>query len=222
LLIRHLRTETDVGVAVPQLVNVDGSRQPNTYRRFPNLVTLFVDFCIPVGYTLSHVPDLHPHVLPPSRIRTGARVAHATGAALAVRREAYEDAGPLDEGYFLYLEETEWLERVQRRGWAIELVPDAVVVHRTRGGGDAADVPSPHYLPSAYRYLGEHGTSETAIDATLLLSTLCSCMTLVAVAALSPSRRARALRMARRYARLASYVTERRFCFDQWRIADGR
>jgi GT2 family glycosyltransferase len=210
LLVRHLRTNSDVGVAVPQIMDVDGAPQPNAYRRFPNLITVFVDFCIPVGHTLAHVPRLHPHVLPPSRVRVGARVAHATGAALAVQREAYEEAGPFDEGYFLYLEETDWLERVQHRGWAVELVPEARVVHRVRGGGAAAHVPSLHYLPSAYRYLGERGTSETAIDATLLLSTLLSRLTLLAAAALRPSRRPQLLKMARGYAGLASYVAQRR------------
>jgi GT2 family glycosyltransferase len=137
-------------------------------------------------------------------------VAHATGAALAVRRRAYEEAGPLDEGYFLYFEETEWLERVQRHGWAVELVPEARVMHRVRGGGDPARVPSPQYLPSAYRYLRKHGAGENAIDATLFLSILLSRLTLLAVAAFWPSRRARSLRMAKGYADLASYVAHRR------------
>jgi GT2 family glycosyltransferase len=196
-------------VAAPRLLYPDGRPQPNVYRRFPNLLTLFVDFCAPVGHALAHAPGLHPYVLPPGA-RGRRAVAHATGAALAVRRRAYDDAGPLDEGYFLYLEETEWQRRVRRSGWSVESVPEACVVHRVRGGGEAAEVPSPHYLPSAYRYLRAQGTSETAIDVTLVAGAVTSQLALRAVAALSSSRRRSALRQAEGFRDVVRYVRRRR------------
>jgi len=52
------------------------------------------------------------------------------GPLMAVTREALATLGPLDEEYFLYYEETEWLWRARRRGVSLQVVPTAGVVHR--------------------------------------------------------------------------------------------
>jgi GT2 family glycosyltransferase len=128
---------------------------------------LAVDLCLPLGNVLQRLPGLDPYRVPPERWRPGAPVAHVIGAALAIRRAAYEAAGPLDEGFFLYLEETEWQERVRRAGYRVELVPDAEVVHLVRGGGDEALAPSPHFLASMRRYLRMRGHRERVVDAVI-------------------------------------------------------
>jgi GT2 family glycosyltransferase len=48
------------------------------------------------------------------------------GAAVMLRSEAVREAGMLDESYFLYFEETEYLFVMGRRGWSVECVPAAV------------------------------------------------------------------------------------------------
>jgi GT2 family glycosyltransferase len=55
---------------------------------------------------------------------------------MLVRRSAWEDVGPFDEGFFLYCEEVDWCMRAQARGWQIVHVPAATVVHH--GGVSAA------------------------------------------------------------------------------------
>jgi len=66
------------------------------------------------------------------------------GPLLAMRHETARRLGPLDEGYFLYYEETEWLWRARRSGARLALVPRSRVVHRwghsTRRHGDSAAV----------------------------------------------------------------------------------
>jgi GT2 family glycosyltransferase len=171
----HLDANPGCGVAAPRLLYGDGTPQPSAYKRPPNLAILTMELCLPVGW-LAEKLRLDPYRVAPSAWRTGARVAHAIGAALAIRRSAYEAAGPLDEGFFLYLEETEWQERVRRAGYTIELVPEAEVVHLVRGGGDESLAPSPHFLTSMRRYLALRGhrprTVGAAIDGALLLARL--------------------------------------------------
>lgn len=53
-----------------------------------------------------------------------------SGACFAIRRKALEQVGPLDEGFFLYFEETEFCLRAQRLGWSCWFVPAARVVHK--------------------------------------------------------------------------------------------
>ena len=151
-LVRHLDAHPHAGLVAPRLTGEDGDLQVNAYRRFPNLVTLFFDFAAPL-HPLGRT-RLHPHALPPTRFRGPAGpVAHVMGAAMLVRRAAYDAAGPLDEGYFLYLEETEWQRRLAAAGWEIHLEPAAHLVHLEHGSSDATVV-SPHFLDSAVRYHG--------------------------------------------------------------------
>jgi GT2 family glycosyltransferase len=52
------------------------------------------------------------------------------GALMAAPSEAVRRYGPLDEGYFLYYEETEWLWRARRQGARLGVAAGAKVVHR--------------------------------------------------------------------------------------------
>ncbi len=52
-----------------------------------------------------------------------------SGALLAFRRDAWRQVGPFDEGYRLYYEETDWLQRLRAAGLAARFVPAAEAVH---------------------------------------------------------------------------------------------
>ncbi|HEV2854641.1 MAG TPA: glycosyltransferase [Thermoanaerobaculia bacterium] len=52
-----------------------------------------------------------------------------SGSLLALRRTAWEEIGPFDEGFRLYFEETDWLLRAKRRGLPGRYVPGAEAVH---------------------------------------------------------------------------------------------
>lgn len=197
-LVEHLRERPRTGVAAPLLENDDGSLQVSGYRRFPGPFTLFVELCVPIGYALVRAPRLHPYAMSPAAIVAGERAAHVSGAALAIRRSAYEQAGPLDEGFFLYLEETEWQRRLGCAGWAIEFVPHARVRHLVRGGGQAALAPSRHFVASALRYMRLQGMNSLLARLTLSLALALSWVTLRTIAVL-PSKRAHARLQARAY-----------------------
>ena len=55
---------------------------------------------------------------------------YAHGAAMMVRREAVEKAGPMPEEYFLYYEELDWSERIHEAGYRIVYDPRATVFHK--------------------------------------------------------------------------------------------
>ena len=56
-----------------------------------------------------------------------------TGAAMLVRREAIAEVGGMDERYFLYFEEVDFMLQMRRAGWRIVHVPDARVLHDAGG-----------------------------------------------------------------------------------------
>ncbi len=197
-LLARLREHPQTGVAAPLLQDAAGALAANGYRRFPGLLTLAMDLCIPIGYALVHTPSLHPYAMSPAALRAGRTPAWVSGAAIAIRRAAYDQAGALDESFFLYFEETEWQQRLARRGWAIEIVPGAHVAHLMRGGGEDALVHSPYFVTSALRYLRMRGVPVAVSRAVLASSLALSWGTLRAIACL-PAKRAKAAAQARAY-----------------------
>jgi hypothetical protein len=58
-----------------------------------------------------------------------------TGACLCVRRAAADQVGLLDDGFFLYYEDTDWCYRMWRGGWEVHYLPDAVALHHYQQAG---------------------------------------------------------------------------------------
>jgi GT2 family glycosyltransferase len=52
-----------------------------------------------------------------------------TGAALAIRREAWTQAGPLDETYRFYVQDLDLCIRLRDAGWGVRVVPGWRVMH---------------------------------------------------------------------------------------------
>lgn len=200
-LVERLREHRRTGVVAPLLEDGEGNLVANGYRRFPGLLTLALDLCLPFGYAFAYAPRLHPYAIAPAALRAGVQPVHVCGAALAIRREAYERVGPFDESFFLYLEETEWQRRVARAGWAIELEPAARVRHLVRGGGEEALVPSLHFVTGALRYLRMQHVPPILARAVFALALVLSWVALRLIACV-PSKRARATQQARAYGAL--------------------
>ena len=62
------------------------------------------------------------------RRRNGSRA-----GCVLLRRTALEDVGGLDEGFFLYSEETDLFRRLSRRGWEPGFEPQATAYHKCNG-----------------------------------------------------------------------------------------
>ncbi len=55
---------------------------------------------------------------------------YAHGAAMLVRRDAIEKAGPMPENFFLYYEEMDWCERIRDAGYRVWIEPNAKIFHK--------------------------------------------------------------------------------------------
>lgn len=55
---------------------------------------------------------------------------YAHGAAMMVRRDALEAAGPMPQTYFLYYEEMDWCESFRRAGYQIHTQLSALIYHK--------------------------------------------------------------------------------------------
>jgi N-acetylglucosaminyl-diphospho-decaprenol L-rhamnosyltransferase len=126
-MVRYLDAHLPVGAIGPQLRYVDGTLQ-SSRRRFPTPATAFCES------TLLH--QWFPNNRVARRYHMADRPADVpqavdwlVGAALMIRREAWQQVGPLDESFFMYFEEMDWCRRCRAAGWEIHYVPAAQIVH---------------------------------------------------------------------------------------------
>jgi GT2 family glycosyltransferase len=118
-----------IGMAGCLLLNPDGTEQAGCRRAVPTpwrtLVRVFhLDKLFP------RHPRFRSFVLRGSPLPKGPVTQEAiSGAFMIVRREAVEEVGLLDTGYFLHCEDLDWCMRFRQHGWEILFVPSAKAIH---------------------------------------------------------------------------------------------
>jgi GT2 family glycosyltransferase len=78
---------------------------------------------------------LRRHVVALGLSPAAAEIEWASFACILLRGEMVRQIGPMDEGYFLYYEDSEYGLRARRRGWGVRFVPEARAVHFRGGSG---------------------------------------------------------------------------------------
>ena len=135
-LIAALDADPRAAAVGPRLENRDGSVQLSI-QRLPSLRTIFFESSGLAGLTGGR-PPFRGHSATREDHSRAQAVESLRGAALLVRRSAFEHAGGFDEGFFLYGEETDLMARWRRLGWKVLFEPSARVVHSGgASGGDA-------------------------------------------------------------------------------------
>jgi N-acetylglucosaminyl-diphospho-decaprenol L-rhamnosyltransferase len=126
-LIEFMDTHPQVGMCGAQLLFPDGQIQPSP-RRFPTLSSVIARRTpLRIFLKQSH---LNQHHLMQDLDRTQPQpVDWLLGACMFIRREVLETVGPLDEGYFLYVEDIDWARRMHTAGWQVYYVPIAQIIH---------------------------------------------------------------------------------------------
>ncbi len=127
ILLDYMDARPEVGVAGPQLRYPDGRLQ-SSRRRFPTPLTGFVE-STPLQRLFPRNRWLRRYYVLDRPDDVASEVDWVTGSAILARREAAVQAGPLDEGYFMYSEEMEWCRRIKAHGWHVVYLPAATVMH---------------------------------------------------------------------------------------------
>lgn len=138
-------------------------------------------------------------------------VPDACGGFLLLRRSAWEAVGRLDERFFLYCEETDWMKRARSVGFKTMYTPDVEVEHRSgQSSGESPGMLSEHLLNSQYRYIRKHHGLAAELS---MRSVLCGLDVIRASLGLVPGRspsRREAAEAARRRLRVHAGVARRR------------
>jgi GT2 family glycosyltransferase len=142
-LAAFMRDHPKTGIAGSALQSADGTPWPFAFR-FPTILGETER-----GARLGLVSRLlSSHAIGRTMGRDSARVDWVSGASMVIRRAVFADTGLMDEGYFLYYEETDFCLQAQRAGWECWYVPEAVVLHISgQSTGVTAETTVPKRIP---------------------------------------------------------------------------
>jgi hypothetical protein len=124
-LVDFAESRPRVGIVGSRLEHLDGTQQVSTFR-FPTILGE-IEANAPVGRLGRRLLAGSVIANPPSK--TLRQCDWLAGASMLIRRQALDEAGLMDEGYFLYYEETDFCRRCKNHGWECWFVPDSRVVH---------------------------------------------------------------------------------------------
>ena len=89
---------------------------------------------------------------------------------MLVRKQAIEEVGMMDDGFFMYAEETDWCYRFRCKGWKNRFTPDAKIMHI--GGASApklsrrrAEITNASFI----RYMEKHWSKPRALAGCYLI-----------------------------------------------------
>lgn len=154
LLVKFLEEHPRCGACAPRLLNSDRSLQPNG-SLFPTPGREWLQF---LGFDRL-APRWYAGRFGAGRedLEQTCRVDSVSGACLAIRREALDQVGPLDERFFLFFEEVDWCRRAATAGWEIWLAAESTVVHHWMGSVRLhVRQANRHYLANLVRYHRKH------------------------------------------------------------------
>ncbi|RVX46659.1 GT2 family glycosyltransferase [Nonomuraea polychroma] len=125
--LRETLATPGTGIAVPELTGEDGALHYSLRRR-PTVLRAIGEALLG-GHRAGLLAPLGELVVNPGQYAAERTVDWATGAAWLISRACLDVLGPLDERYFLYSEETEYMLRAGDHGFAVRYQPRARAVH---------------------------------------------------------------------------------------------
>ncbi|TEU19446.1 MAG: glycosyltransferase family 2 protein [Anaerolineales bacterium] len=160
IMIHYLDANPSVGIVGPHTIDTDGSTQRTRCRFHTFIVVLFKS---PILKTFAPKSVLeYFYVIGPSDDAV-LDVDWVQGSALMARREVYEQIGPLDETFPMYMEDTDWCHRAKDHGWRVVYLGTAKIVHHF--GKSSEQVPAVrhiYYWQSMIYYLHRYNGAITA------------------------------------------------------------
>ena len=127
-LVEFMDSHPQVGIAAPQLLNPDGSIQPNG-GYLPRLSNIMAWMLL-----IDDLPWVRPwfpsyQLRSSHQFQTTRPLGWVQGAAMVLRRQMLDQIGLLDEQIFMYAEDVDICYRAKQAHWQVMLAPQAQIIH---------------------------------------------------------------------------------------------
>ncbi len=137
----------DAGIIAPRLEDEDGTPQISCFR-FHSPLSEFLSAAqtAPLDrlFGFANVPMPVPE--------KAVACDWASFACVLIKRAALDEAGPLDDGYFMYFEDADYCRTLKRHGWRVVYEPAARVAHLRGGSSPVKATMKAKKRPPAYYY----------------------------------------------------------------------
>ncbi len=123
----YMECHPRVAILGPQLVRRDGITQ-HTCFPFPNIVEMFFDISN-LAYLYGSIPYLKNLYIRTWSQDQSREVPWVLGAAMMMRREAYQQVHGFDESFYMYYEEVDLSFRLGEKAWKTHFTPAVRAIH---------------------------------------------------------------------------------------------
>ena len=127
-LLDFAASHEDVGIVGPRLVDADGVEQISSFGLFPSPLEAAAH-ALRIWRIAPRSRLARRFVVTPDQHGDWAYAGHLLGACLLVRRDLITRLGGFDEGFFLFLEETDLCFRARQQGWRCAYFTGAQFMH---------------------------------------------------------------------------------------------
>ncbi len=131
-LIELMEAQPRIGVVGPRLELEDGGFDHASKRSFPTPLGALAHFT-GIGRRAGASGRLAQYTAPELSETEAGEVDAVNGAFMLIRREALQQAGVFDEGYWMYMEDLDLSFRLREAGWPSYYEPAATVIHIKSG-----------------------------------------------------------------------------------------
>lgn len=152
-LVAVLQADPALGSVGPLTLG-DGERLHPTQRRFPRLRSTYAQ-ALGLHHVASRASWAGEVIQDPDAYTRPSMPDWLSGSCVLIRRAALEDVAGLDEGFFLYSEETDLFLRLRSRGWHARFEPQAIAYHQGYGSAPR-ETAAPVLARSRVRYARKH------------------------------------------------------------------
>ena len=131
-LSQYLDQHPRAAIVGPRLENAEGTLEASCFP-FPTPLDTFLEnsaTAVVIGRQVrQRVPLIRELYLRTWPHRSARIVPWVKGAALAIRRRAFDDVAGFDPRFFMYFEDTDLCYRLGKAGWEVHFAPVTTVVH---------------------------------------------------------------------------------------------
>jgi GT2 family glycosyltransferase len=133
-LIEFMDSVRNAGVIGPKIINSDGSIQFSC-RKFPSILN--AGFHSILTNIAPNNPFSRKYKLVDINRDNPFEVDWVSGSCMLIRRDALDDAGFMDEHYFMYVEDVDLCYQMWKKNWKVFYFPHSEILHHI--GGSTSD-----------------------------------------------------------------------------------
>ena len=129
--IEYMNGHPEVGLLGPKVIDYSGAAQ-DVCRHFPRPYTFFLVRSAIGRWLPGSAKERRRYLMEDFAHDEIKDVDWIIGGAMLVRKKAVDDVGPMDERYFLYMEDVDWCRRLWEKGWRVQYFPMTRIIHEIK------------------------------------------------------------------------------------------